>query len=184
MPGLGIRCVDTNPWVTGAETCELVLALDALGDRDRALRLFADMQHLRDDGRRLLDRLGLPRGRELAGRAHDVHRRGGDPGRRRAAPTPRPGSEIMRGQLAGRAASAELALECGCPPSADRVAGAPPPSGVAPASSPSASTSSKPPPSSARRKTWYGGWPPSAGSGNTSWITSAPPAITQRAQPV
>ena len=49
VPGLGIRCVDTNPWVTGAETCELVLALDALGDRDRALRLFADMQHLRDD---------------------------------------------------------------------------------------------------------------------------------------
>ena len=27
-PGLGIRCVDTNPWVTGAETCELVMALD------------------------------------------------------------------------------------------------------------------------------------------------------------
>ena len=52
VPGLGIRCVDTNPWVTGAETCELVLALDALGDRDRALELFADMQHLRDeDGR-------------------------------------------------------------------------------------------------------------------------------------
>ena len=52
VPGLGIRCVDTNPWVTGAETCELVMALDALGDRDRALRLFADMQHLRDTGGR------------------------------------------------------------------------------------------------------------------------------------
>ena len=50
VPGLGIRCVDTNPWVTGAETCELVLALDALGDRPRAMRLFADMQHLRDPG--------------------------------------------------------------------------------------------------------------------------------------
>jgi len=51
VPGLGVRCVDTNPWVTGAETCELVLALDALGDRDRAVRLLGDMQHLRhDDG--------------------------------------------------------------------------------------------------------------------------------------
>src|SRR5205085_1920416 len=30
------------------ETCELVLALDAIGDRARALRLFADVQHLRD----------------------------------------------------------------------------------------------------------------------------------------
>jgi len=52
VPGLGIRCVSTNAWVTGAETCELVLALEALGDRARAMRLFADMQHLREpDGR-------------------------------------------------------------------------------------------------------------------------------------
>jgi hypothetical protein len=46
-PGLGILCVDTNPWVTGAETCELVMALDALGERERALALLGDMQHLR-----------------------------------------------------------------------------------------------------------------------------------------
>src|SRR4051812_20068140 len=50
MPGLGIRCVDTNPWVTGAETCELVMALDCLDD-PRALELYADVQHLRhEDG--------------------------------------------------------------------------------------------------------------------------------------
>ena len=49
MPGLGARCVDTNPWVTGAETCELVMALDSLDDHPRALRLYADMQHLRHD---------------------------------------------------------------------------------------------------------------------------------------
>ncbi len=48
VEGLGIRCVDDRPWVTGAETCELVLALDALGDRDRALEQFANMQHLRE----------------------------------------------------------------------------------------------------------------------------------------
>ncbi|MBE7324355.1 prenyltransferase [Nocardioides sp. Y6] len=48
---LGIRCIAHNPWVTGAETCELVMALEANGDRDRALQLFADMQHLRhEDG--------------------------------------------------------------------------------------------------------------------------------------
>ena len=51
VPGLGVRCVDTNPWVTGAETCELALALDTVGERDRALRLLGDIQHLRaDDG--------------------------------------------------------------------------------------------------------------------------------------
>ena len=48
VSGLGIRCVDDRPWVTGAETCELVLSLDALGDRDRALEQFANMQHLRE----------------------------------------------------------------------------------------------------------------------------------------
>jgi hypothetical protein len=50
VPGLGIRCVDANPWVTGAETCELALALDVLGDRQRAAALVRDMQHLRTDG--------------------------------------------------------------------------------------------------------------------------------------
>ena len=48
-PGLGIRCVSANPWVTGAETCELAMALDVIGDRQRAERLLADVQHLRED---------------------------------------------------------------------------------------------------------------------------------------
>ncbi len=46
-PGLGIRCVDANPWVTGAETCELAMALDNVCDRRRAVTLFTDMQHTR-----------------------------------------------------------------------------------------------------------------------------------------
>jgi len=51
VPGLGIRCVDDEPWVTGAETAELVIALDAVGMTDEAAALFADVQHLRtDDG--------------------------------------------------------------------------------------------------------------------------------------
>nr|WP_245691245.1 prenyltransferase [Sinosporangium album] len=50
-PGLGVRCVADQPWVTGAETCELVLTLAAIGERERATALFADMQHLRhEDG--------------------------------------------------------------------------------------------------------------------------------------
>jgi hypothetical protein len=31
VPDLGVRCVSDEPWVTVAETCELVLALDACG---------------------------------------------------------------------------------------------------------------------------------------------------------
>jgi hypothetical protein len=48
--GLGIRCVSANPWFTGAETCELAMALKAIGD-PRAEQVFTDMQHLRtEDG--------------------------------------------------------------------------------------------------------------------------------------
>lgn len=51
VPGLGARCVADRPWVTGAETCELALALAAAGRPDAALEQVAAMQHLRaDDG--------------------------------------------------------------------------------------------------------------------------------------
>lgn len=51
VPGLGVRCVADRPWVTGAETCELALALAALGRRDGATEQLAAMQHLRaEDG--------------------------------------------------------------------------------------------------------------------------------------
>ncbi|MDT5372079.1 MAG: hypothetical protein QOC62_6510 [Mycobacterium sp.] len=48
VTGLGIRCVDDRPWVTGAETCELVMALDAIGYRAAASEQFTAMQHLRE----------------------------------------------------------------------------------------------------------------------------------------
>jgi hypothetical protein len=47
VPGLGIRCVDDEPWVTGAESAECVMALEAAGCRDRAVSMLADIQHLR-----------------------------------------------------------------------------------------------------------------------------------------
>jgi hypothetical protein len=47
VPGLGVRCVSDQPWVTAAETCELVIALDACGMREPALEVFASVQHLR-----------------------------------------------------------------------------------------------------------------------------------------
>lgn len=48
VPNLGVRCVADRPWVTGAETCELALTLDVLGEHETAVSLLADMQHLRD----------------------------------------------------------------------------------------------------------------------------------------
>lgn len=38
--GLGCRCVADEPWVTVAETSELVMALTAAGQRDRAAEIF------------------------------------------------------------------------------------------------------------------------------------------------
>jgi len=50
-PGRGVRCVSDQPWITAAETCELVMALDAIGLHDRARTLFEWVQFLRhDDG--------------------------------------------------------------------------------------------------------------------------------------
>ncbi|WP_329068672.1 prenyltransferase [Streptomyces sp. NBC_01429] len=51
VPGLGVRCVLPNPWVTGGESCELALALWVMGQSDRALEILQSIQHLRaDDG--------------------------------------------------------------------------------------------------------------------------------------
>ena len=47
----GCRCVADRPWITTAETCELVLALDAAGREGDARRIFDDVQFLRcEDG--------------------------------------------------------------------------------------------------------------------------------------
>ncbi len=48
VPGLGVRCVSDQPWVTVAETCELVLALDACGQRPEAAELFDAVHRLRE----------------------------------------------------------------------------------------------------------------------------------------
>lgn len=51
VSGLGCRCVNDEPWVTIAETCELVMSLSAIGDFDRANALFEWIQQFRaDDG--------------------------------------------------------------------------------------------------------------------------------------
>ena len=49
--GYGIRCVLDSPWYTVAESCELVLALDAVGLENRAREIFSWMgQYRMDDG--------------------------------------------------------------------------------------------------------------------------------------
>jgi len=118
-PGLGIRCVSTNPWVTGAETCELVMALDAIGDRPRALQLLADMQHLRAE-----------RGKYWTGHVfpddvnwpveHTTYTAAAVILAVDALTHTTAGADIMRGTTLA-AEFAEIALECGCT-SADRVA--------------------------------------------------------------
>jgi hypothetical protein len=135
VPDLGIRCVDTNPWVTGAETCELAMALDALGDHRRARRLFTDMQHLRGEGGRYWTGwvYGDADGAEPVDEPRNVYWPVEHTTYTAAAVIlaadalgevfghSTPGSGIMRGtSLAPH--FQEIALECDCP-SPERVAG-------------------------------------------------------------
>ncbi len=50
VDGLGVRCVSDRQWVTVAESCELVLTLDALGRRAEARRVFGWLSPLRARG--------------------------------------------------------------------------------------------------------------------------------------
>jgi hypothetical protein len=50
VPGHGVRCVDDRPWVTGAESSELAIALWSLGRERQARELLRDVgAHLRDE---------------------------------------------------------------------------------------------------------------------------------------
>jgi len=40
VEGMGVRCVSENPWITMAETCELVLALNSMGKKRKAEIVF------------------------------------------------------------------------------------------------------------------------------------------------
>ncbi len=153
VPGLGVRCVSDQPWVTGAETCELALALDALGDRAAAVELFGQIQHLRHaDG-------GYWTGWQFANQAHFPDERsswtaaamilaadalcGSTAGAgifRAAAPPAAPGLPLRPGRPTRRLAAAT------------RPAAQPMPSAVRSStrSDPAAVTSVKPPQASAR----------------------------------
>ena len=50
-----MRCVSDQPWVTAAETCELVMALDAIGETERAKCRSADVVVLNMDVREVRD---------------------------------------------------------------------------------------------------------------------------------
>lgn len=111
-PGLGILCVDTNPWVTGAETCELVLALDALGDRRRARTLLGDMQHLRADEGKYWTGYVYPDDVNWPGE-HTTYTAAAVVLAVDALSVTTPGSDIFRASsLPG--GFAEMGLECGC----------------------------------------------------------------------
>ena len=127
VEGLGIRCVDDRPWVTGAETCELALALEATGRHDLALELVRDMQHLRDDdgsywtGYVFADAARWPVERSTWTAAAVVLAVD-------ALSGATPGSDVFTGRSLP-ARFPEIGLECGCRPadagdgSAHRVAG-------------------------------------------------------------
>jgi hypothetical protein len=124
VPGLGIRCISTNDWVTGAETCELVLALEALGDRDGAVEQFAAMQHLREPDGRYWTGYVYPEGVNWPAE-HSTYTAAAVVLAADALSDATPGADLMRGRTMVPHFE-PIALECGCAEdSADRFAGLP-----------------------------------------------------------
>ncbi len=119
VEGLGIRCVDTNPWVTGAETCELVMALASISD-DRAWQLFADVQHLRSDDGKYWTGLVYPENVNWPVE-HTTYTAAAVILAWDVLTDTTPGAGVMTGHDIGVTFD-EIALECDCP-STDRFAG-------------------------------------------------------------
>jgi hypothetical protein len=113
VPGLGARCVADRPWVTGAETCELVLALEALGDRERALSLFGDAQQLREDDGSYWTGLVFPEGVNWPGE-HSTYTAAAVILAADALADLTPGADIMRGTTFVDDFE-PVDLACGCP---------------------------------------------------------------------
>ena len=90
VDGRGVRCVSDRPWVTAAETCEFVMALDAIGNDAHARLLFEWVQFLRADaggywtGANFEDDALRARRRALPGGATDLELRRRRARRRRA----------------------------------------------------------------------------------------------------
>ena len=49
MDQMGCRCVSDEPWVTVAESCELVMALLAAGERPKAVKVYSWLHQWRED---------------------------------------------------------------------------------------------------------------------------------------
>ena len=49
VPGLGCKCVEEEPWVTIAESCELIMALNKIGELKLAKAIYEDILKLVDE---------------------------------------------------------------------------------------------------------------------------------------
>jgi len=118
-PGWGVRCVADRPWVTTAETCELVLALEAVGD-PRARQVFGDVQKLRDaDGGYQMgyvvdDQAVWPEERPTWTAAAVLLAAD-------ALTRTSPGAGLFAAAGAMAAIADRAAVDCGCPPAGDLV---------------------------------------------------------------
>ena len=118
---VGMRCVSDEPWVTAAETAECSIACAAIGDMATAADLLGwTRSHRAEDGSYWTG-IVYPDRRALPGRrAHGVHGRRRDPGRRRdhrrigrqpGVRAPRHRRRLTASPTSGRAAASISASE-------------------------------------------------------------------------
>ncbi|SDP94624.1 hypothetical protein SAMN04487905_11646 [Actinopolyspora xinjiangensis] len=122
--GLGARCVVDHPWVTGAETCELVLSLDAVGWHADAVRLLRDVQHLRDTDGSYWTGFVYPDGKNWPVE-HTTWTAAAVVLAADALSRTTPGSGVFRGERLPRGLLGEEGTECGCLVEADVTTDAP-----------------------------------------------------------
>ncbi len=193
VEGRGVRCVSDRPWITAAETCECLMAELSVGNDEHALQLFRWAQELRDhdghywtgivfpdevhfpgderttytDAAVVLAADALSRTSPAAGLFidHDALPALVEPRRRRAG-LPTPPTERCARRLRVRPPRRRRSGRAAQDP--ERAGGRR-----------RRRTRPTPAPGSRSRT---GGRPPSAGSGNTSWMASRPPGSTHGVQ--
>ena len=102
VPDLGIRCVSDEPWITGAETCELVLALDAIGEAGKGAHPLRRGPASQGFQRRLLDRMAVREPGAFSRRAQQLDGGGRRPRGGRAVQGERRGGPISHGRKRSR----------------------------------------------------------------------------------
>ena len=195
VEGRGVRCVSDRPWVTAAETCEFVMALDAIGaDEHAAPSCSRGCSSCAPTAAATGPaRTSTASASTATASSTPSSSRPGTPPRSCSPPTRSaatgPTAGLFRGEGLPVGLTPSELIEAGEEIEAERRPTATATNCVSTTRSerhartrrlPVVDTGANRPDATAACHTWNGAWPPSAGSSNTSWNTSTPARRDER----